>query len=160
MNASDPVQTIRAIPVPALAPARGQTPGDAPAQASTDEGSGGFLHHLWQVIDPLEHLPLISTLYRAVTGEHIGTLERIAGDGLYGGLWGAISAIADTAFEAVTGRDFGSTVLALFGQPAAKAATPQAAADAPAAGRPGDGTAGQAIVAYRKAMALTAGTAL
>ena len=30
------------------------------------------------------------------------------------GLWGAVASVADAAFEAVTGKDFGDTVLALF----------------------------------------------
>ncbi len=71
-------------------------------------------HNLLSIVNPLEHLPIIGTLYRAITGTHIGIPERVAGDALYGGLWGAVSGIADAAFEAVTGKDFGSTVLALF----------------------------------------------
>jgi hypothetical protein len=71
-------------------------------------------HNLLDIINPLEHLPIIGTLYRAITGTHIGIPEKIAGDALYGGLWGAVSSVADAAFEAVTGKDFGSTVLALF----------------------------------------------
>lgn len=71
-------------------------------------------HNLLSIINPLEHLPVIGTIYRAITGTHIGVPERIAGDALYGGLWGAVSGAADAVFEAVTGKDFGSTVLALF----------------------------------------------
>ena len=71
-------------------------------------------HNLLDIINPLEHLPIIGTIYRAITHTHIGIPERIAGDALYGGLWGAVSGVADAAFEAVTGKDFGSTVLALF----------------------------------------------
>jgi hypothetical protein len=70
-------------------------------------------HNLLGIINPLQHLPVVGTLYRAITGDKIGTPEKIAGDALYGGLWGAVSSIADTAFEAATGKDFGSTVLAM-----------------------------------------------
>jgi hypothetical protein len=89
-------------------------PGQAAAPAK-DEGGGGFsFADLLDVVNPLQHLPVIGTLYRAVTGDRIGTIERIAGDGLYGGVIGAATAVADSMFEAVTGKDFGSTVLALF----------------------------------------------
>jgi hypothetical protein len=71
-------------------------------------------HNLLDIVNPLQHLPIIGTLYRAITGSHIGIPEKIAGDALYGGVWGAVSGVADAAFEAVTGKDFGSTVLALF----------------------------------------------
>jgi len=73
-----------------------------------------FFHHLLDVINPLQHLPVIGTIYRAITGEHIGSVEKIAGDTLYGGMWGAISSVADVAFEGITGKSFEDTVLALF----------------------------------------------
>ncbi len=76
--------------------------------------SGGFFHHLLDVINPLQHLPVIGTIYRAITGEHIGAVERIAGDTLYCGLWGAVSSIADVAFEGITGKSAEDTVLAWF----------------------------------------------
>jgi hypothetical protein len=69
---------------------------------------------LLDILNPLEHLPIIGSIYRAITGTHIGIPEKVAGDALYGGLWGAVSGIADAAFEAVTGKDLGDTVLALF----------------------------------------------
>ena len=76
--------------------------------------SESFFHHLLDVINPLQHLPVIGTIYRAITGEHIGSVEKIAGDTLYGGMWGAISSVADVAFEGITGKSFEDTVLALF----------------------------------------------
>jgi hypothetical protein len=81
--------------------------------ASSSDWDFSF-HNLLDIVNPLEHLPIIGTLYRAITGTRIGIPEKIAGDALYGGLWGAVSGVADAAFEAVTGKDFGSTVLALF----------------------------------------------
>jgi hypothetical protein len=73
-----------------------------------------FFHHLLDVVNPLQHLPIIGTIYRAITGEHLDPIEKIAGDTLYGGLWGAVSSIADVAFEGLTGKSFEDTALALF----------------------------------------------
>jgi hypothetical protein len=98
-------------------PLPGPQTNTAVGTASVTSGGKGFFHDLLDVINPLQHLPVISTVYRAITGEHIGTLEKIAGDTLYGGMWGAISSVADSMFEAATGKDFGSTVLALFSGP-------------------------------------------
>src|SRR5471030_3214362 len=86
------------------------------AQAAATPVAGGdfSFHDLLSIINPLQHLPVIGTLYRAVTGDSIGTPEKIAGDTLYGGLWGAVASIADAAFEKITGKDVGDTVLALF----------------------------------------------
>src|SRR3954462_9308030 len=81
---------------------------DGPAKPDAGEG---FFHHLLDVINPLQHLPIIGTLYRAITGEHIGPVEKVMGDTLYGGLWGAASSVADLAFEGVTGKSLEDTVL-------------------------------------------------
>jgi len=93
------------------APAQPQA--DQKPQSKSSDWDFSF-HNLLDIINPLEHLPIIGTIYRAITHTHIGIPERIAGDALYGGLWGAVSGVADAAFEAITGKDFGSTVLALF----------------------------------------------
>lgn len=98
----------------AAAPA--SPPGDQKAASKSSDWDFSF-HNLLDIVNPLEHLPIIGTIYRAITGTHIGIPERIAGDALYGGLWGAVSGAADAAFEAVTGKDFGSTMLALFTGP-------------------------------------------
>jgi hypothetical protein len=75
---------------------------------------GGFFHHLLDVINPLQHLPVIGTIYRAITGEHIGPVEKVMGDALYGGIWGAASSFADVAFEGLTGKSVEDTVLGWF----------------------------------------------
>ena len=91
-----------------------QTQTQASAAIPGASSPGFSFHDLLSIINPLQHLPVIGTLYRAVTGDTIGTPEKIAGDALYGGLWGAVSSIADAAFEEITGKDVGDTVLALF----------------------------------------------
>jgi hypothetical protein len=85
--------------------------GNADAPAPPHEG---FFHHLWNVVNPFQHVPVIGTIYRAITGEHIDPVEKIAGDTLYGGLWGAVASVADVAFESITGKSFEDTALALF----------------------------------------------
>src|SRR5204863_6359820 len=73
-----------------------------------------FFDHVLDVVNPLQHLPIIGTIYRAITGDKMGRIEKIAGDTLYGGMWGAIASIADVAFESITGKSFEDTALALF----------------------------------------------
>lgn len=94
----------------------GITPAPAAGPDAAQDGGDGesFLHHVWEVINPLQHLPVVSTIYRAITGEHIGPVEKIAGDALYGGMWGAITSAADVAFESITGKSAEDTVLAWF----------------------------------------------
>lgn len=148
-------------------------PPPPPSSGSASASDWDFsFHNLLDILNPLEHLPIIGTIYRAITGTHIGIPEKIAGDALYGGLWGAVSGIADAAFEAVTGKDLGDTVLALFQgshtpqlaqvtvTPAAQLPVPPQTADVLALkasldrqGVDGD-LAQRAIAAYRKSIAM------
>lgn len=100
---------------------------EAVTVTATKTGGGdgeSFFHHILDVVNPLQHLPVIGTIYRAITGEHIGPVEKIAGDALYGGLWGAVTSVADVAFEAVTGKSVEDTALAwLKGDDAAAVAS-------------------------------------
>ena len=80
---------------------------------------GDFL----DMVNPLQHIPVISSVYREITGDKINPVSRIAGDVLYGAALGpataimsGISAIADSAMEENTGKDVtGSVFAALFG---------------------------------------------
>lgn len=69
---------------------------------------------LLDIVNPLQHLPVVGTLYRAITHDTIKTPEKIIGDTIFGGLMGFVSSVADVAFEQITGRNFGDTVLSLF----------------------------------------------
>src|SRR3954470_18390643 len=97
----------------AVVPASAGKPSDDISGASQPQHES-FFHHLWDVVNPLQHLPVIGTIYRAITGEHLDPVEKIAGDTLYGGLWGAVTSIADVAFEGITGKSLEDTALALF----------------------------------------------
>ncbi|HEY4124539.1 MAG TPA: hypothetical protein VGM36_08000 [Rhizomicrobium sp.] len=96
----------------AVAASRGEP---APAKAASNDDDSGFsFDDFLDVINPLQHLPVISTIYRALTHDTIKPVERIAGDTLYGGLWGFVSSVANVAFEKITGKDFGDTAIALL----------------------------------------------
>jgi hypothetical protein len=84
------------------------TPAATTAQASNQET---FFDDVLDIVNPLQHIPVVSTLYRAATGDKIGDLERVAGDTLYGGLTGLGSSLANLAFKHITGKDFGDMVL-------------------------------------------------
>jgi len=78
-------------------------------------GKDGFdFKDLLDIVNPLQHLPIVSTIYRAVTGDALAPGPRILGGTLFGGIAGFISAIANAVYENETGKDFGDTALALF----------------------------------------------
>jgi hypothetical protein len=154
--------------------------GSAAPSKTSDSASGDFsFDDLVDIVNPLQHLPVVGTLYRAFTHDTIKTPEKIAGDTLYGGLWGFVSSVADTAFQAITGKNFGDTVLALFtgddskSTAVASAAASNTPADAPSAtpdvtalnaalSRSGadSALAQRAVYAYRRATSLVATPAL
>jgi len=74
----------------------------------------------WDIIDainPLQHIPIISTIYRKITGDEMGYASRIAGDTLYGGVLGnmvssLVSAVANVFVDSTTGKDIGEHMMA------------------------------------------------
>lgn len=93
----------------AVAPSDGDGP---PLKPFGDDGLT-FLD-LLDVINPLQHLPVIGTLYRDLTGDTIAPAPRIAGATLFGGPIGTFMAVVNVATESETGRDLGDHVLAWF----------------------------------------------
>jgi hypothetical protein len=85
---------------------KGKTHQDAPQELTFDD--------LIDIVNPLQHLPVISTLYRAVTGDEIKPAMRILGDIGYGGPSGFVSACAQVLFEAIAGKDVGGAAIAML----------------------------------------------
>lgn len=78
-------------------------------------GEDGFtLGDILDVINPLQHLPIIATLYRAFTGNTISPASRVLGDALFGGPIGAATGVANALLEYESGKDVGEHVLTLL----------------------------------------------
>jgi hypothetical protein len=91
-----------------------QGPAAAVASAKNAGSTDFSFDDLLDIVNPLQHIPVISTLYRAITGDGIGTPEKIAGDTLYGGVVGLFTSLGDAVFKEITGKDVGDTVLAFL----------------------------------------------
>jgi hypothetical protein len=97
---------------------------------ASSANSGLSFGDILDAVNPLEHIPVLSSLYRAATGSQISAGARVVGDTLYGALLpgGAIagfaSSLADVAVKQVTGKDIGQYVVgAVTPSPSAPAAT-------------------------------------
>ncbi|SOD98976.1 hypothetical protein [Caenispirillum bisanense] len=66
------------------------------------------------IINPLQHLPIISTIYREITGDTIKPLTRVAGGALFGGVIGVAAAVVTQVVEEAAGLQEGETLLSLF----------------------------------------------
>ena len=78
-------------------------------------GADGFdFGDLLDVINPLQHLPIISSIYRTLTGDEISPASRLAGGALYGGPIGFVSALATAVIEDATETTIGDVIVSAF----------------------------------------------
>lgn len=120
--------------------------------AAAGTGKEPGFSDLLDMLNPLQHIPVVSQIYRHVTGDTISPQARVAGGLIYGGPAGLVLAVADTAIAESSGRDLGEHAYAsLFGGSTpetvklAEAAEPaqspaQPAAENPPAGKSGAST--------------------
>jgi hypothetical protein len=77
-----------------------------------DFGFGDFL----DIINPLQHIPIVATLYRNMSGDTIGAAPRVIGGALWGRIGGLISGAVNAVVDWFTGKDVGDYIYtALFG---------------------------------------------
>jgi hypothetical protein len=125
------------IPPTHINPPAAAPPADAGHRAFT-------FHDLLSAMNPLQYLPIVGTIYRAVTGDVVSEPVREGGSLLFsallGGPIGLIASIATTIAEKITGIDPEKIVAAQFHTvpqvATAQAATPKADA-APTEPAPG-----------------------
>ena len=114
------VQTLQVTgPAPANAEVSLARPANIPAEVASDarkenEDADLTFDDLIDVINPLHHLPVVSTIYRAITGDQISVHARAMGGGLYGGPVGLLAAGATMAVEEATGMTASNTLASLF----------------------------------------------
>jgi len=68
---------------------------------------------LIDMVNPLQHIPVVGHLYREITGDEIRPIARIVGGGVFGGVAGAAGGLIDTIVEYETGRSVTGNVIAL-----------------------------------------------
>lgn len=69
---------------------------------------------LIDVLNPLHHIPIISSIYPAITGDKIGLAPRLMGGALFGGPLGLLLGGLSAVFEDITGRDTVGHVVAMI----------------------------------------------
>jgi hypothetical protein len=77
-------------------------------------GKDGFnIGDLIDVVNPLQHIPVVSSVYRWATGDEISPAAELAGGFLYGGPIGLAASAASVALTAATGEDLGGDAVAM-----------------------------------------------
>ena len=88
---------------------------------------------LVDMVNPLQHIPIVGHLYRKITGDEIKPVSKIIGGTVFGGPAGFASGMVNLIVEKETGRDITSNAITLVTEgklPSRKATT--TATDLPA----------------------------
>ena len=73
---------------------------------------------LIDIVNPLQHVPIVATIYRNLTGDQIGMAPRMIGGALWGRIGGFISGVVNSVVEFFTGKDIGDHIYAkIWGAP-------------------------------------------
>lgn len=119
---------IRPSIVPRAEPAHGVASRTQIAEAGAADDGGPSspaaeddfsFYDLLDVINPLQHIPVVSSLYREITGDEIKGPARILGGMLFGGPVGFVASAVNAIAVEASGRDLGEAAIAtLFGDDA------------------------------------------
>lgn len=82
------------------------------AEKKPEESFGFF--DLIDMVNPLQHIPIVGTLYRALTGDEIKPIAQIVGGAVFGGAIGAAGGIANAIVQSETGKDIGDNALSFI----------------------------------------------
>ena len=98
-------------------------------------GDDGFtFRDFIDIINPLQHIPIVSTIYRSLTDDTLDHAPRVAGGAVFGGPIGAIAGLLNVIVEEITGKDVGEHVMAMFDDTPATGEETVVAANTPKAG--------------------------
>lgn len=81
---------------------------------STENKKFGFLDII-DIVNPLQHVPLVNMAYRAITGDEIKPVSKVIGAGVFGGAVGAASGLINVIIEQETGKDLIGNALSFAG---------------------------------------------
>ena len=76
------------------------------------------------MLNPLQHIPVVSSVYRHLTNDQIHPVARMAGGAIFGGPIGAIASIIDILVQTHTGADISRHAARVFTDDTPKLRTP------------------------------------
>ena len=113
-NAGKPGETTNSTQTNSTGPLHADTSDDALTTGSIGDEDGLSFDALLDAINPLQHIPGVSTLYREITGDELNPAARIVGGGLFGGPVGAGISLLETLVEEASGLDIGEHLVSWF----------------------------------------------
>jgi hypothetical protein len=139
-KAETPMPTAVAALTPATQPIQHRTVDEADNAVQEmsfnelwqDKKEGLSFGDFLDIINPLQHLPIVSNIYRMITGDEIGVGPRLAGGALYGGPLGLLGAGVVAAVESISGETVENQIASAWNSLTGDDAPTQLAQAAPA----------------------------
>ncbi len=110
-----------------------QTRGQEPARPQSESAEASFGDVL-DIVNPLQHIPGVASVYRNITGDEISGHAQVLGSTLYGGPLGMLAGSLSAAITEESGKSLPGTLAAAFTGESAGAQTTKTAAAAQAGG--------------------------
>jgi hypothetical protein len=78
-------------------------------------GEDGFTFgDVLDILNPLQHIPVVNKIYREVTGDEISDASRSIGGGVYGGIVGLVTSSANVLLKRESGQDLEDHIADMF----------------------------------------------
>lgn len=87
----------------------------APAVAAFNDSDGPSFSDVLDILNPLQHIPIINSLYQHLTGDTEGAVADVAGGTLWAGPIGLISSLVDLSMRADGGKSASDRLLSWLG---------------------------------------------
>lgn len=110
-----PLSALSAYPA-GTAPNLARSPAieEVVVKGDKQEEEGFTFFDFLDVINPLQHIPVVNTIYREMTGDEIKAPAKMIGSAILGGPVGLAVAMVDTIIEDSTGKDMGGHAMSMF----------------------------------------------
>lgn len=96
---------------------------------AADQAQGLSFGDVLDVINPLQHIPVVGMIYRGLTGDTISAAAQIIGGGLFGGPLGAVAGTASAIISRQTGQSPAAALMGAFHDDPSSSRTAQSYAD-------------------------------
>lgn len=111
------------------------SPPSSPGNSLWSHGHFSF-KDLVDIVNPLQHVPIIGSIYRYLTGDEPSGGARIVGDTIYGGPIGFGVSVVSSVLSGGDGKDLGERAMAAVFGPMDNGSNPAVAAQTPATPQP------------------------
>ena len=125
----DPQDRVRGTRINPIAAIKGHEQDQTSGEATDQSALGTLFDTVVDTVNPLQHIPGVSSAYQSVTDDTMNPLASMAGGFLFGGPIGLMAGAAKSFVEMVTGKSVSQHAMSMFGGEADKTKTGDGASE-------------------------------